>query len=97
VSAVDLHDTSGCGLAPWCEMCGAETGLATVIVTVMVAVDVEGVFCMTLCPRCDAAPGYRMSAGIASQLIMRHDDHLADPTCSTDGDVECPTPTPTSP
>ena len=49
MSAVELDDTSRCPLGHRCESCGIES--ADLAVTTVV-LDVLGVACLTLCPRC---------------------------------------------
>ena len=74
MSAVNLDDTSRCPLGHRCEACGAER---TDLAVVTVVLDVLGVACLTLCPRC-AGSGVvpPVSVGTAVRLVAQHCGHL---------------------
>jgi hypothetical protein len=74
VSAVELDDTSRCPLGHRCEPCGVE---AAELAVLTVALDVLGVACLTLCPRC-AGSGVvpPVSVGTAVRLVAQHCGHL---------------------
>ena len=74
MSAVDLDDTSRCPLGRRCESCGVESADLAVST---VALDVLGIACLTMCPRC-AGSGVvpPVSVGTAVRLVAQHCGHL---------------------
>jgi hypothetical protein len=74
VSALDFGDTSRCPRGHRCEACGAER---TDLAVLTVALDVLGVACLTLCPRCAGSSVVPpVSVGTAVRLVAQHCGHL---------------------
>ena len=71
---IDLDDTSRCPLGVRCESCGAESADLAVVT---VALDVLGVACLTMCPRC-AGSGVAppVSVDTAVRLVAERCGHL---------------------
>jgi hypothetical protein len=73
-AAVNLDDTSRCPLGRRCEACGAKRDDLDVAT---VALDVLGVACLTLCPRCaESGVVPPVSVGTAVRLVAEHCGHL---------------------